>query len=67
MPAVIISDRDKIFVSQLWKELFKLAGITLQMSSTYHLQIDGQTARVNQCLETFLSCFIHATPKQWFH
>jgi hypothetical protein len=35
------------------------------MSSSYHPQIDGQIERVNQCLETFLKCFVHACPKQW--
>jgi hypothetical protein len=67
MPMAIISDRDKIFISQLWQQLFKNAGVTLQMSSAYHPQTDGQTERVNQCLETFLRCFVNATPKQWFH
>jgi hypothetical protein len=66
MPAVIISDRDKIFISQLWQDLFKLSGVTLKMSSAYHPQTDGQTERVNQCMETFLRCFVHACPKQWF-
>jgi transposase InsO family protein len=47
MPMTIISDRDRIFTSNLWKELFKLAGVTLSMSSTYHPQTDGQTERVN--------------------
>lgn len=37
----------------------------LQMSSTYHPQTDGQTERVNQCLETFLRCFVHACPSRW--
>jgi hypothetical protein len=47
--------------------LFKLAGVSLQMSSAYHPQMDGQIECVNQCLETFLCCFVHASPKKWFH
>jgi hypothetical protein len=33
MPSVIVTDRDKIFTSKLWKELFRLANVTLNMSS----------------------------------
>jgi transposase InsO family protein len=67
MPMTIISDRDRIFTSNLWKELFKLAGVTLSMSSAYHPQTDGQTEHVNQCLETLLRCFVHSCPSQWIH
>jgi hypothetical protein len=31
MPLVIISDRDKIFTSNLWRSLFTMAGVSLQM------------------------------------
>jgi transposase InsO family protein len=65
MPMTIISDRDRIFTNKFWHELFKLAKVTLQMSSAYHPQSDGQTEQVNQCFETFLCCFVHACPKQW--
>ena len=64
MPSVIVSDRDRIFTSQLWKHLFSLADY-LHMSSAYHPQSDGQTERLNQCLETFLRCFAHACPQKW--
>jgi transposase InsO family protein len=65
LPDSIISDRDKVFTSNFWKELFKPTKVTLSMSSSYHPQTDGQTERVNQCLETFLRCYVHACPSRW--
>lgn len=65
MPQVIISDRDRIFTSALWQELFKLADVKLNMSSSYHPQTDGQTERLNQCLEGFLRCTVHAALSKW--
>jgi hypothetical protein len=50
----IVSDRDIVFTSLLRKALFHLAGVKLPMSSSYHPQSDGQTERVNQCMETYL-------------
>ena len=41
LPTAIVSDCDRIFTSHFWKELFKLAGVDLCMSSTYHPQSDG--------------------------
>lgn len=67
LPNAIISDRGRIFLSHLWQELFHLVGVQLCMSSAYHPQSDGQTERVNQCMETFLRCFVHACPSQWSH
>jgi hypothetical protein len=65
MPLSIISDRDRVFTSTLWKELFGLAEVKLQMSSAYHPQTDDQTERVNLCMETYLRCFVHTCPNQW--
>jgi len=33
LPQSIVSDRDKVFTSQFWQELFKLAKVQLRMSS----------------------------------
>jgi hypothetical protein len=65
MPESIVSDRDRTFTSTLWKELFQLSGTQLQMGSAYHPQMDGQTERVNQCLETYLRSFVQACPSKW--
>lgn len=65
LPTHIVSDRDRVFTSTFWRELFRLAQIQLAMSSAYHPQSDGQTERVNQCLETYLRCFVHSCPRQW--
>lgn len=64
-PKAIISDCDRIFTSHFWQELFRLTGTQLYMSSAYHPQSDGQTERVNQCLETYLRCFVQACPHRW--
>lgn len=65
IPRSIVSDRDRVFTSHFWQELFRLTGTTLQLSSAYHPQSDGQTERINQCLEMFLRCVVHQTPSQW--
>lgn len=65
MPQFIISNRDRIFTSALWQELFKLEDVKLNMSSSYHPQTDGQTERLNQCLEAYLRCTVHACPTKW--
>lgn len=36
MPSIIKSDRDRIFTSTFWQELFKLTDTTLNMSSSCH-------------------------------
>jgi len=65
MPKSIISDRDPLFMSNFWKELFQMSGTKLRMSSAYHPQSDGQTEAVNKVLEQYLRAFVHVEPKLW--
>jgi hypothetical protein len=61
----IVSDRDNVFINNFWRELFLLLDTKLCLSSAYHAQTDGQTERVNLCLESYLRYVVSATPKQW--
>ncbi|XP_026416204.1 uncharacterized protein LOC113311598 [Papaver somniferum] len=65
LPATIVSDRDSVFLSNFWQELFTKMGTTLHMSSAYHPQTDGQTKRVNACLESYLRCMTSYRPTKW--
>jgi hypothetical protein len=65
VPKTIVSDRDKVFTSHFWTELFKLVDTQLCLSSAYHAQSDGQTERINQCIETYLRYAVSSSPRQW--
>lgn len=65
MPSSITSDRDPIFLSQVWTDLFVLQGVTLNRSSAYHPQTEGQTEIVNKALETYLRCMCGEKPSDW--
>lgn len=65
LPVNIISDRDPIFCSNFWQEIFTLQGVILNMSTAYHPQSDGQSEVVNRCLETNLRCFCCQQPANW--
>jgi len=46
IPAAIVSDRDPMFMSIFWKEMFKLQGTVLKMSTSYHPKSDRTDVKV---------------------
>ncbi|GKD47985.1 putative reverse transcriptase domain-containing protein, partial [Tanacetum coccineum] len=59
IPVSIICDRDPRFESNFWRSLQKALGTSLDMSTAYHPQTDGQSERTIQTLEDMLrACVI---------
>ena len=59
VPVTIVSDRDSRFTAEFWKSLQAAMRTTLNLSTAFHPQTDGQTERVNQVMEDMLrACVI---------
>nr|GEW53685.1 putative reverse transcriptase domain, ribonuclease H-like domain, aspartic peptidase domain protein [Tanacetum cinerariifolium] len=54
IPVSIICDCDPRFASRFWRTLHKALGTSLDMSTTYHPETDGQSERTIQTLEDML-------------
>ncbi|WVZ84215.1 LOW QUALITY PROTEIN: hypothetical protein U9M48_031269 [Paspalum notatum var. saurae] len=65
IPSSIVSDRDPVFTSAFWRELFCLSGVQLNMSSAYHPQSDGQSEATNKIIAMYLRCLTGDRPRQW--
>ena len=65
IPKKIVSDRDAQFTSIFWRNIFKMTGTELAMSTAYHPQTDGQTERVNQVVEQILRNYINYRQDDW--
>ena len=65
LPESMVLDRGPQFATELTKELNKMLGIETRLSTAFHLQIDGQTERMNQELEQYLRFFVDHRQKDW--
>src|SRR5438105_15631486 len=65
VPSRIVSDRGPQFTSYFWKSLHNSLGTTLDFSTAYHPQIDGQTERVNHVLEDLMRARALTYGKGW--
>lgn len=64
-PDSIMSDRDARFTSKFWKELNRITGTKLLMSTAYHPQTDGATERVNRTITQILRAMVSKDHRDW--
>ena len=65
LPESVVSDRGPQFAAELTKELNRMLGIKMKLSTAFHPQMDGQMERMNQELEQYLWFFIEHRQKDW--
>lgn len=65
VPKNIVSDRDVRFTSEFFKSLCGALGIAQHMSTANHPETDGQTERVNRCLEDYLRHYVAPDQRNW--
>jgi hypothetical protein len=61
----IVSDRDPKFTSIFWKGLFKGFDKNLNLSTTYHPELDGKIERTNRISEYMLIMYVMDQPSKW--
>jgi len=65
LPESIVSDRDTRFTSKFWTSLMQLLHVKLNLTTTFHLESDGQTERVDQRLEQYLRTYCSYQQDDW--
>ncbi|KAK3519568.1 hypothetical protein QTP86_034655 [Hemibagrus guttatus] len=65
IPQDIVSDRGPQFSSHFWRAFCQSLGASVSLSSGFHPESNGQTERLNQDLETTLSCMAANNPSSW--
>ena len=65
IPESIVSDQDTKFTSIFWKELHRLMGSKLLMSTVFHPQTDGATERANRSIAQILCTVVSNDRKDW--
>jgi hypothetical protein len=54
-----------VFTGNVWRDLFKMAGVKLRMSTAFHPQTDGQSEVVNKVIAMYLRCVTGDQPRTW--
>ena len=59
LPPSLISDRGPQFISGVWKNLYKILGISANLFTFFHPETDGQSKIANQEMERYLRTFVN--------
>jgi Chromo (CHRromatin Organisation MOdifier) domain len=65
LPESIVSDRDPKFVSKFWRELHRLMGVKLLMSTAYHPQTDAMAERAIRGVSQILRGVVTPDQSDW--
>ena len=65
MPKSMVSDRDPRITAKFWRELSRLLGSEVNLSTAHHPQSDGQSEREIQTLITALRSYANAMGDDW--
>ena len=65
LPKSIVSDRDSKFTSRWWREVHRLLGAKLLMSTSFHPETDGTTEQVNRSIGQILRSTVNADQRNW--
>ncbi|MCO5595093.1 hypothetical protein L7F22_049131 [Adiantum nelumboides] len=65
MPQSIVSDRDPRMTSLFWRGLFENMDTSLNFSSSFHPQTDGQSEEANSIVLDLLKCYVSEHKGKW--
>ncbi|GLC38245.1 hypothetical protein PLESTM_000703600 [Pleodorina starrii] len=65
LPTTIVSDRDPRFTADIWRTFWEHLGTSLNLSSAYHPQTDGQTERTHRTIEQILRAYVQPLQDNW--
>ena len=65
LPLSLTLDRGLKFFSRIWKNLCKIFGIKVNLSTAFHPETDGQSENANQEMERHLRTFVNYQQDDW--
>ena len=65
LSAAITLDRDKLFVSKFWQELFKKLNVHLRISTAFYPETDGSSERSNKIAIKALHHYLNIRQNDW--